>query len=41
VELTFVLPGLCAQLMKNTGLSLAEAVLGTPIVLPKEFLQRD
>ncbi len=38
-ELPFELLGLRAQLRKDTGLSLAEAVFGAPIVLPNEFLQ--
>jgi hypothetical protein len=38
-ELPFVLLGLRAQPREDTGLSPAEAVFGTPIVLPNEFLQ--
>ncbi len=30
---------LCAQLRENPSLSPAKAIFGTPIVLPKEFLQ--
>jgi hypothetical protein len=41
VELPFVLLGLRAQPREDTGLSLAEAVLGAQIVLPKDFLQND
>jgi hypothetical protein len=37
-ELLWVLLGLRAQPREDTGLSLAEAVFGTPIVLPNEFL---
>jgi hypothetical protein len=40
-ELPFILLGLRAQPRKNTGLSLAEAVFGAQIVLPKEFLLID
>ncbi len=40
-ELSFVLLGLCAQPREDTGLSSAEAVFGTPIVLLNEFLQGD
>jgi hypothetical protein len=40
-ELPFVLLGLHAQLRENTGLSLAEAFFGAPIVLPNEVLQGD
>ncbi len=40
-ELPFVLLGLRAQPKEETGLSLAEAVFGAPIVLPNEFLQND
>ncbi len=40
-ELPFVLLSLCAQPRKDTGLSLAEALFGTPIVLPNKFLQGD
>jgi hypothetical protein len=40
-ELSFVLLGLRAQLRKDTGLSLAEAVFGAQIVLPNEFLEND
>jgi hypothetical protein len=42
-ELPFVFLGLHAQAQsrENTGLSLAEAVSGTPIVLPNKFLQGD
>jgi hypothetical protein len=40
-ELPFVLLGLRAKPSEDTGLSLAEAVFGTLIVLPNEFLQRD
>jgi transposase InsO family protein len=36
-ELPFVLLGLRAQPREDTGLSLAEAVFGAPIVLPNEF----
>jgi hypothetical protein len=38
---TFVLLGLRAQPREDTGLSLAEAVFGAPIVLPNEFLQNE
>jgi hypothetical protein len=38
-ELPFVLLGLRAQPREDTGLSPAEAVFGTPIVLPNKFLQ--
>jgi hypothetical protein len=38
-ELPWVLLGHCAQLREDAGLSPAEAVFGTPIVLPNEFLQ--
>ncbi len=38
-ELPFVLLGLRAQPSEYTGLSRAEAVFGTLIVLPNEFLQ--
>jgi hypothetical protein len=37
-ELLWVLLGLPAQPREDTGLSLAEAVFGTPIFLPNEFL---
>jgi hypothetical protein len=40
-ELPFVLPSLPAQTREYTGLSQAEAVFGTPIVLPNKFLQGD
>jgi transposase InsO family protein len=40
-ELPFILLGLRAQPRGDTGLSLAEAVFGTQIVLPNEFLQGD
>jgi hypothetical protein len=40
-ELPFVLLGLHAQLREDIGHSLAEAVFGTPIVLPNKFLQGD
>jgi transposase InsO family protein len=40
-ELPFVLLGLRAQPRGDTGLSLAEAVFGTQIVLPNEFMQGD
>jgi hypothetical protein len=40
-ELPFVLLGLRAQPSEDTGLSQAEAVFGTPIVLPNEFLQNE
>jgi hypothetical protein len=40
-ELPFVLLGFHAQLREDTGLSPAEAVFVTPIVLPNEFLQGD
>jgi hypothetical protein len=40
-ELLFVVHGLHAQLREDDGLSLAEAVFGTPIVLLNEFLQGD
>ncbi len=33
--------GLRAQSREDTGLSPAEAVFGTPIVLPNEFLQNE
>jgi hypothetical protein len=36
-ELPWVLLGLCSQLREDTGLSTAEAVSGTPLVLPNEF----
>jgi hypothetical protein len=41
VELPFVLLGLRAQPREDTGLSPAETVFGTPIVLPNEFLQNE
>ncbi len=37
-ELPCILLGLCAQPREDTVLSPAEAVFGTPIVLPNEFL---
>ncbi len=37
-ELPWVLLGLRAQLREDTGLFIAEAVSGTPIVLLSEFL---
>jgi hypothetical protein len=40
-ELPFVLLGLSAQPREDTGLSPAEAVFGSPIVLPTEFLQNE
>jgi hypothetical protein len=40
-ELPFVLLELRAQLREDTGLSPAEAVFGSQIVLPNEFLQND
>jgi hypothetical protein len=40
-ELPFVLLGLRAQPREDTGLSLAEAVFRTLIVLPNEFFQND
>jgi hypothetical protein len=40
-ELPFVLLSLRVQPREDTGLSLAEAVFGTSIVLPNEFLQGD
>jgi hypothetical protein len=40
-ELPFVLLGLHAQPREGSGLSLAEAVFGAPIVPPNEFLQGD
>jgi hypothetical protein len=40
-ELPFVLLRLRAQPREDTGLSPAEAVFGTQIVLPNEFLQND
>jgi hypothetical protein len=40
-ELPFVLLSLCAQPREDTGLSPAEAVFGTQIVLPNELLQGD
>ncbi len=40
-EFPFVLLGLRARPRKDTGLSLAEAVFGAPIVLPDEFLQNE
>jgi hypothetical protein len=40
-ELPFVLLSLRAQPREETGLSPAEAVFGTPIVLPNKFLQGD
>jgi hypothetical protein len=40
-ELPYVLLGLRAQPSEDTGLSRAEAVFGTLIVLPNEFLQGD
>jgi transposase InsO family protein len=40
-ELPFVLLGLLVQPREDTGLSPAEAVFGTPIVLPNEFLQNE
>jgi hypothetical protein len=36
-----VLLGLQAWPRKDTGLSLAEAVFGAPIVLPNEFLENE
>ncbi len=36
-----MLLGLRAQPREDTGLSLAEAVFGAPILLPNEFLQGD
>jgi hypothetical protein len=41
IELPFVLLGLRAQPREDTGLYLAEAVFGTPIVLPTKFLHGD
>ncbi len=40
-ELPFVLLRRRAQPREDTGLSPAEAVFGTPIVLPNEFLQNE
>jgi hypothetical protein len=40
-ELTWVLLGLRAQPSEDTGLSPAEAVFGTPIVLPNKILHGD
>jgi transposase InsO family protein len=40
-ELPFVLLGLRAQPLEDTGLSPAKAVFGAPIVLPNEFLQNE
>jgi hypothetical protein len=40
-ELPFVLLSLHAQLLEDTGLSLAEAVFGAPIILPSRLLQGD
>jgi hypothetical protein len=40
-ELPFVLLSLHAQPREDTGLSPAEAVFGTPVVLPNEFLKED
>jgi hypothetical protein len=40
-ELPFVLLGLRAQPREDTGLSPAEAVFGSQIVLPNEFFQND
>jgi hypothetical protein len=40
-KLPFVLLGLRAQPSEDTGLSPAEAVFGTLIVLPTEFLQNE
>ncbi len=40
-ELPFVLLGLPVQPREDTGLSLAEAAFGAPIVLPNEFLQNE
>ncbi len=40
-DLPFVLLGLRAQPREDNGLSLAEVVFGTPIVLPNEFLQTE
>jgi transposase InsO family protein len=40
-ELPFVLLNLHAQPREDTALSPAEAVFGTPIVLPNKFLQED
>ncbi len=40
-ELPSVLLGLRAQLREDTGLSLAEAFIGAPIVLPNEFFQNE
>ncbi len=38
-EITWVLLGLRSQQREDTGLSPAEAVFGTPVVLHNEFLQ--
>jgi hypothetical protein len=40
-EIPWVLLGLHAQLREDTGLSLAEADFGVPIVLLNEFLKED
>ena len=40
-EIHWVLLGLRAQPREDNGLSLAEAVFGSPIVLPNEFLKND
>ncbi len=40
-EIHLLLLGLRAQMREDTGLSLAEAVFGAPIVLPNDFLQED
>ncbi len=38
-EIPWVFLGLRSQPREDTGLSLAEAVYGVPLVLPNEFLQ--
>ncbi len=40
-EIPWVLLVLRSQLREDTGLSLAEAVFGTLLVLPNEFLQAE
>ncbi len=40
-EIPWVILGLRSQLREDTGLSRAEAIFGTPLVLPNEFLQAE
>ncbi len=40
-EIPWVLLGLRSQLREDTGLSPAETVFGTPLVLPNEILQAE